>query len=244
MWYILWNDLLTLNTLNSPMHRRIRYMELIFYTYCKHIPISHYLFLTVIWHCEYNLSIAWNGVMHLARVPLWQTKIHLFLFQIKETSHDFNCICALLIYVITWMSAVKTFQRGLHKEIICWCFLTFELVSNSCIDTSCTRNKYLSLVFWIEIDKIFTCHEAWFHTKSSCQTCFFITCEHTFYRTMFYIIAIKNSQFNRTTDTIVCTKCSSFRTQPLAIDVGLDSICVEIKVYIHQLITYHVHVTL
>jgi len=65
-----WNNLLTFNTLNSPMHCRICYMELIFYTYCKHIPISYYLFLTVIWHCEYNLSIAWNGVMHLARVPL------------------------------------------------------------------------------------------------------------------------------------------------------------------------------
>ena len=61
---------------------------------------------------------------------------------------------------------------------------------------------------------------------------------------MLDILSLKDGQLDSTTDTIVGTKSGTFCLQPVAVNISLDSILVEIEVYIHQLVAYHIHMTL
>ena len=61
---------------------------------------------------------------------------------------------------------------------------------------------------------------------------------------MFYIVAVEDSQLNSAANTVVCTKCCAFSCKPLAVNVCLDSICLEVDVNVYKLVAYHVHVAL
>ena len=91
------------------------------------------------------------------------------------------------------MSTVQALQRSLHEEEISWYILTCEIVSNRCIDATCTRNEYLSFIFRVEIDEVFTCHETRLHTKCTSQTCLFVTRKNALYWAMFNVITVKDS---------------------------------------------------
>ena len=61
---------------------------------------------------------------------------------------------------------------------------------------------------------------------------------------MLDVVASQDSQFDSTSDTVVGTQCGSLGCQPLAVNICLDGILVEVELYIHQFIAYHIHVAL
>ena len=61
---------------------------------------------------------------------------------------------------------------------------------------------------------------------------------------MFDVVAIEDSQFDGTADTIVGTKGSTFGCQPFTVDIGAYGVVVEVELHVYQLIAHHVHVAL
>ena len=61
---------------------------------------------------------------------------------------------------------------------------------------------------------------------------------------MLNIIALQNGEFNGATNTVVGTKSGALSSKPFAINIGLDGVFVEIKLYIDKFIANHVHVAL
>ena len=78
-------------------------MELIFYLRSENVPVCPYLLLSLVLDSKDNLSIARDGVMHLAAVEAYQTEltIQLFVLQEEEAGEYLDGIGALLVDVIT-----------------------------------------------------------------------------------------------------------------------------------------------
>ena len=61
---------------------------------------------------------------------------------------------------------------------------------------------------------------------------------------MLNVVGLENGQLDGTTNTVVGTQRGAFGAQPLAVNVGLDSIVVKVEVHIDQLVAHHIHVAL
>ena len=61
---------------------------------------------------------------------------------------------------------------------------------------------------------------------------------------MFDVVGSQQRQFHGASDTVISTQRRTLSCQPLAIDIGLDGIVIEINLVIHQFVTHHVHMTL
>ena len=61
---------------------------------------------------------------------------------------------------------------------------------------------------------------------------------------MLNIIGLEDGQLDGTAYAVVGTQRGALGLQPLAVDVGLDGVAVEVKVNVDQLVAHHVHVAL
>ena len=61
---------------------------------------------------------------------------------------------------------------------------------------------------------------------------------------MLDVVAVEDGQLDGAANTVVCTESSALGCKPLAVNVGLDSICLEVDVNVYKLVAYHVHVAL
>ena len=61
---------------------------------------------------------------------------------------------------------------------------------------------------------------------------------------MLNVVGLEYGQLNGTANAVVGTQRGALGAQPLAVDIGLDGIEVEVELHIHQLVAHHVHVAL
>ena len=142
------------------------------------------------------------------------------------------------------MSTLQSLDRNLQEEHTLRSSLALKGKLSRSAATASTRNENLTLVLRVEVDKHVACHKACLHAQSTCKLCFLVAGKHTLNRTVLNIVAVEDSQFYRTANTVVSTKGSALSSQPFAIHVCLNSILVEVEVYVYQLVAHHIHVAL
>ena len=142
------------------------------------------------------------------------------------------------------MSACKSLDRTLYKEISFGSSLALEVECGKSGTSTGTTDEYLPLVLTIEIDEHVASHESRFHTRSTGQLSLLVSCEYTLYRSVLNLIAVEDSQFDGATDTVVGTKSRALGSKPFTVNIRLNGILVEVKLYIHEFVAHHVHVAL
>ena len=71
-------------TLHFKHHALFGHVILFLYGCSEDVPLGTHLFLLVGWYAEEYPTVAWDGVVHLARMPLCQAQAPLLLYGIKE----------------------------------------------------------------------------------------------------------------------------------------------------------------
>ena len=86
--------------------------------------------------------------MHLAAVEAYQTKgtIEFLVLQEEEAGKYLDGIGALLVDVITRVTAVETFQGCLHEEVACWSLFAGEVEGSLGSLAACTGYENLTLI--------------------------------------------------------------------------------------------------
>ena len=94
-------------------------MELILYLRSEDVPVGTYLLLCLVLDSEYNLTVARDGIVHLATVEANQAEftIQFLVLQEEETGKNLDGIGALLVDVIARVTAVESLQGSFHEEI-------------------------------------------------------------------------------------------------------------------------------
>ena len=111
-------------------------------------------------------------------------------------------------------------------------------------DTACTADENLTFVLGVEIDEVFSPHETRLHPFGTGETGLLVAGEDTFYRTMLDVLRKQQCHFHSYTNTVVSTQCSSLGLHPLAVDIGLYGILLEIEIHILVLLANHIHMAL
>ena len=61
---------------------------------------------------------------------------------------------------------------------------------------------------------------------------------------MLQVVAVEDGQLYGTADAVVGTQRRALSGQPLAVDIGLDGVAVEVELHVDELVAHHVHVAL
>ena len=111
-------------------------------------------------------------------------------------------------------------------------------------DATGTRYENLAFILGVKVDEHVARHETGLQTEGTGEACFLIHGEEAFDRTVGDVVAVEERQFHRTAYAVVCTQRGAFSLQPLTVNIGLYGVGLEIDVYIHQFVAYHVHMAL
>ena len=67
---------------------------------CEGVPVGLHFFLLALGHGEDDPAVAWDGIVHLAGVPLRQAQRHLALLRVEESREDLDGVGAFLLDVV------------------------------------------------------------------------------------------------------------------------------------------------
>ena len=219
-------------------------MELLFDVSCEHVPVGTYCLLLACRNCEHDATVAWDSVVQFARVELSKAKIHLLLLLVEEASENLDGVSAFLVDVVARVSALQSLYRSCEEEHTLGSSLTLECEASRCCLATSARDEDLSFVLRVEVDEHIALHETCLHAHSTSEACLLVACEHTLQRSVLDVVAVENSQFDSASDAVVSTESCALSVEPFAVDISLDSVGVEVEVYVYEFVADHVHVAL
>ena len=219
-------------------------MEFLFHIANEHVPVGTHLFLLVGRNSKHDNTIARNSVVELARIEVSHAHVELAHFLVNEACEHLDGIGALLVDVVTRVSAHKSFQGNLDKEIASRCSLFREVELRFRRHTACAAHENLSLILRVAVDEHVAAHEASLHSFSSGESGFLIYGEYALDGAVLDVVRVEDSKFDSHSDTIVSTERCALGSQPFAVNIGLNGIFLEVEIEVNQLLAHHVHVAL
>ena len=136
-----------ISTFHSKLHGGVGNVEFVGHFVGENVPIGTHILLHVVGNGYHNTSVAWYGVVQLARIKASQAHVVFFLFQVNKSCKQLNGVGAFLVDVVARVSASKSLNRNLQEEMAFGRFFFFEMEYGMCAASACTRNEYLSFVF-------------------------------------------------------------------------------------------------
>ena len=183
--------------------------------------------------------------MHLATVELSQTDALVAVDGLEqEAAQQFDGVGALLVDVVAGVTAYKSFYLSTQEEIACGNLSALEAELGGSVATTGTADKDFAFVLRVQIDEIVARHKAGLHALGTSQSGLFVAGEDALNRTMLNVAAVQHGQFHGTAYAVVGAQRGALSRQPLAVNIGLDGVVVEINLIVHQFVTHHVHVAL
>ena len=142
------------------------------------------------------------------------------------------------------MSALQALYRSCEEEHTLGSSLTLECEASRSSLSAGARDEDLAFVLRVEVDEHIAFHETCLHAHSTSETCLLVACEHTLQRSVLDVVAVEDSQFDGASDAVVSTESCALSVEPFAVDISLNSVGVEVEVYVYEFVADHVHVAL
>ena len=142
------------------------------------------------------------------------------------------------------MASVESFQRGFHEKQSLRGFFTGVVETGSGVDASSARHEDLSFILRVEIDEHVATHEPGLQAEGAGEAGLLVDGEEALQRTVLDIVAVEHGQFHGHADAVVGTEGGAFGLQPLAVDIGLYGVVIEVDVHVDEFLAHHVHVAL
>ena len=112
------------------------------------------------------------------------------------------------------------------------------------VDTTCTSDEDLAIVFGVKVDETFALEHAVLKLHRACKSCLFVHGKETLDSRMLQFGISDSRKRHGDTDTIVATEGRSFGFEPFAVDIGFDRVIHEIMGHVAVLLANHIHVRL
>ena len=149
-----------------------------------------------------------------------------------------------LVDIVARVSAQKTAYSDLIVGVIGRSRLGRKWQISQCVDTSGTANKDLALILRVEVYEVLALDHTLAQVEGSGQTCLLIYGEECFECRVRHRLVDKQSQCCGDTDAVIRSECSAFGLNPAVIDIGLDSVVLEVKHLVRVLLADHIGVRL
>ena len=234
-----------IGALHRPHHLGVGDVELVLDIGGEDVPVGLDVLLEVVGNGNDKHAVARDGVMKLAAVELSEADA-LILGHLgkEEAAQQLDGVGTLLVDVVARVATHKALQLGTHEEVACRHLRAPEGKLGGGVASSGTGNEDFALVLGVEVDEEVAGHEACLHALGTCQPGLFVTGEDALDGAVLDVVGSQQRQLHRTAYTVVGTQRGSLGGQPLAINIGLDGVVVEVYLVVHQLVAHHIHVAL
>ena len=142
------------------------------------------------------------------------------------------------------MTAGKAVDIDLHVKHIARDVCPYVLELGIVAYATRATDEDLALILRVKVDEDIALKKLWRESLGTGKTGLLVNGEEAVYRTVLELLVGKHRHSRGYTDTVVGTQCRTLGLEPLAIDIRLDGILLEIMVKIGALVTYHIHMAL
>ena len=111
-------------------------------------------------------------------------------------------------------------------------------------DAAGARHENLTLVLGVEIDEHVAIHKTGLKAESSCKACLLVNGEEAFYGAVGDVVAVQDGKLYGHAYAVVGAERRATGFQPLAIDISVYGVGLEIELNVNKLVAHHVHVAL
>ena len=231
-------------TIKQELHGLFRSAEFLFHIGGKHVPVYAHAFLATRRYSAQTPCLAGNCIGQTTRLDIGKSQVILLLTHINEAGKQFVGVGALLVNVVTAVSAAQTLHLQFKEEHASGGVLKRVRHLRIRAATACTAHKDFALVLAVKIHQHASLHEARLHTFCTGQTSFLVACENTFNGTMLDVRTAQDSHLHGHADTVIRAQRCTLCLHPFAVHISLDGILVKVELHIGVLLAHHVHVAL
>ena len=230
--------------LQDELHRGLRDAVLLLDVGCKQIPVDAHGLLHRRRHGNGGTRLAGDGVVKAAGLYVGQQEGHLLLLHIEETGQQLIGVGALLVDVVARVAARQALDAQRHEELALGRGLLLVVEGGRRAATSGTGYEDFALVLRVEVDEVLARHEVVLHALGTRQARLLVAREHALQRTVLQALVGQYGHLHGHADAVVGAQRGATGLHPVAVDVGLDGVAVEVELTVGILLTHHIHVAL
>ena len=208
---------------------------------------NHLLELVPLRSLDHNrsLSLARNCVAQTATINRAKQQLLLFLNGIDQTEHQLISVSALQDDLDTRVTTLQALDSDLGSTItLSGSSLSLIFESGACVQTTCATNIQFTLGLRIEVQQNVALQQAALQTECTVHTRLLSCSEQSLDSAVLDILRLQNSHNRRYTDTVIRAERRAVSSYPIAVDVSLDSVLLEIEYLIAILLGNHIDVSL
>ena len=142
------------------------------------------------------------------------------------------------------MAAVEALEREQDEVVAGRSVLSGEVECGFGAAAASAAYEDLALVLAVEVDEVLAAHEVALHAYGTRELGLLVAGKHALDGPVLDVVAGQDGQLYGVAYAVVGTQRGALGTQPVAVDVGLDGVVVEVEVNVDELVAHHVHVAL
>ena len=135
-------------------------------------------------------------------------------------------------------------SADLDSDLLSFCLDSLHRNAADCGKTACTADPETSFCFGIHVDHTFSFENAAVKSYCSKKSDFLVYSDQNFQCRMRDICAVQKCQCISNSDSVITTKCGSICAYISVLDRKVQSVFLEIMLYIRTFLAYHIHMTL
>ena len=194
--------------------------------------------------CEHNHSLERYGVAHVSAVPCGKTSLAVGNGFAHEANHELVGIGATFVYFQSGVSATQSLECDTHCCVlrVGVHFLIAECGCN--VDAAGATDHELAPALRVEVEKHVAVQFVGRKGIGSEHAGFLVGSDESLHWSVFQCLVFHYGHDGGHSNTIVGTKSSAFCLHPLAVDVSLDGVGLEVVCAFRRLLRHHIHVCL
>ena len=193
---------------------------------------------------QHDGSRARNGVAHVAALPRAEANLIIDNGLTDKASHQFVGIGATFIDFQAAVTSAQTLEHYLDRDVALFQFDFLILHRGTDVDTSSRANHELAHRLVVDIQQDVALQRVGRKMVHAVHAGLFVGRDEGFQRTVLDVRALHDSHDGSHADAIVAAQRRTFCFHPIAVNISLDGICLEVMIALIHLLRHHIHVSL
>ena len=209
----------------------------------QHVEVCAHLFLIFHGHAADGVAVARNGVVEAAALDVNQAHAVVEVL-VEHAGQELVGVGAFLLDVVAGMAAHQALHLDLEEETAGGCGLFLHVEEGLGVGTAGAADEDFAFVLRVKVEQVLAGHEAGLDARGTAQAGLFGAGEEAFDGAVLYAVVGEQGHLHGHADAVVGTEGGALGLHPVAVDVGLDGVVLEVEVQAGHLFADHVHVAL
>ena len=192
-------------------------------------------------HC---LGLEWDGVAHVATVPAHQASLVVLDGHLCQANHQLVGVGAAFVNLETAVTALESLEGDAHCDFAGSGLHLIIFACSGNVDATGAANHEFSPSLAVEVEEDVALHLSLGQVVGAIHTSLFVLSDKSLDGTVLEGVVFHHCHDGCDAQAVVGAQCGAASLDPVAVDVWLNGVGLEVVLALGSLLWHHVHVGL